>query len=231
MKPASIEKIHKFGKASYIVARVSFILSLIVTVLFSVITLPMLFLPSSMLKADVLNHTCVEVDISGFGDIPIDPDKIPILSENLADQHFEINGMPIVAASMDGSIITLEAQPEVTRLSYATLSATILCTLMAIIAVLILVHYICRFCKGLRDCITPFDPALVASLEKLAWATLVIPIVTSLMSTLMTSSQVGSFQLELDVDAMVLVLVFSMFALSYIFKYGARLQQESDETL
>ena len=41
----------------------------------------------------------------------------------------------------------------------------------------------------------------------------------------------GHLDIMLSIDLMEVILILSMFALSYIFRYGAQLQLESDETL
>ena len=88
-----------------------------------------------------------------------------------------------------------------------------------------------KVCKAFRDCQSPFEENVIRRMQYFAYS--LIP--TVLLESVVAGS-IGYFLgntdgigVNLNVSTILVVLV--VFALVYVFKYGALLQQESDETL
>ena len=91
----------------------------------------------------------------------------------------------------------------------------------------------------------PFDRSISDYLKKLSFLTLVYGIIGNMGAAMITSMKMNHYQLERLVDGknilaiipdyrleLGFLIVFFVFLLaSYIFRYGAELQQLSDETL
>lgn len=87
----------------------------------------------------------------------------------------------------------------------------------------------------------PFSPTVAEDLRRLAWLTLVAGAVdaafeiaaTRLLGQLLTLAAPGSAALGVryGMDLTFLLIAALLFLFSYIFRYGAALQQQSDETL
>lgn len=91
----------------------------------------------------------------------------------------------------------------------------------------------------------PFDPLVAECLKKLSFVTFVYGIVGNVGSSLMTYLKMNHYQLEqladgqkilsvipkYDLELGFLIVFFVFLLASYIFRYGAELQQLSDETL
>lgn len=120
------------------------------------------------------------------------------------------------------------------------------CALCAVLLIALCVgfHYVRKIMVPMMEG-NPFDSSVSEYLKKLSLITLVYGIVGNIGSSLMTHMKMNHYQLEQLVDGQRIfavtpeygwklgfVIVFFAFLLaSYIFRYGAELQQLSDETL
>lgn len=91
----------------------------------------------------------------------------------------------------------------------------------------------------------PFAETVSRDLKKLGWFTILVGAVNSVMevamdtavfryydfSTLFLSDKITGVSVETTIDLTFLIVAAVVFLLSYIFRYGASLQQLSDETL
>lgn len=91
----------------------------------------------------------------------------------------------------------------------------------------------------------PFAETAARDLKRLGWFTIVVGAAHSIMevvmdtvvfrlydfSQLFLSDKITSIRLETSMDFTFLIVAAVIFLLSYIFRYGAALQQQADETL
>lgn len=91
----------------------------------------------------------------------------------------------------------------------------------------------------------PFEETVCVNLKKLGWLSLIGGIVINLVTLvvqnlivhgfnlpqLLSSSRITKVTFNYSVNLTFLLVAFGLFLLSYIFRYGAQLQQLSDETL
>lgn len=120
------------------------------------------------------------------------------------------------------------------------------CALFAVLLIVLCAgfHYVRKIMVPMMEG-NPFDSSISEYLKKLSLITLVYGIVGNIGSSLMTYMKMNHYQLEQLADGQKIlavtpeygwelgfVVVFFVFLLaSYIFRYGAELQQLSDETL
>lgn len=81
----------------------------------------------------------------------------------------------------------------------------------------------------LGDCETPFSQEIVKALSRLAWAILPAYLCNGLYQGYALYLEKGAFMPNYDLSHVVLILC--VFVLAQVFKYGAALQTQSDETL
>ena len=72
---------------------------------------------------------------------------------------------------------------------------------------------------------------MIRKMQQLAWALVCLPFASSIAESISTSIMTGRVSIGLHIDMMEVIVILAVFALTYIFKYGAVLQRESDETL
>ncbi len=109
----------------------------------------------------------------------------------------------------------------------------IVCALgvVTLVALLITLIFAGKLCKAFRDCESPFEENVVKQLNALAFSLLPWVVLDSLTESVTESIFTNTFNLFIGVDLGMVMIIFFIFVLAYIFKYGAVLQQESDETL
>lgn len=236
MKPATIEKINGLGKAAYIIATILKVLTIVGIVGVIIGMIVSFALPEDLLQVNFTGSASVEVDISTLG-LQISETDRNAMEEAFANRNetgtLTLNSMELSFQGIrtEGDHIILDAQGGGNIFSTGSLRVILICALLALIATLVCMIFICKFSKSLKTCTTPFDPDLVHKMQQLAWAMLSLPVINSMTQSVANSISSGSIQISLSVDLGEVILILAMFALSYIFKYGAQLQLESDETL
>lgn len=233
MKEKAVAKINKFGKIGIVIghiARVGLVIASILAVVIGIF----------MMSVDLLDMTYqsqikVEVDKDAY---------FGLIGETFAEDMQESWDAEIMSGSLtmdddvysqvsveqteDGAVMTMATEP-VAIFSPVKCIVFMVCTLIYLAAAFVSVTFIMKLCKEFRDCETPFSEAVIqrmkqVSISLIPWV-VTAPFATASMNSLVTSS----FDVTFELGSFVLVSI--VFALTQIFKYGAVLQQESDETL
>ena len=92
-------------------------------------------------------------------------------------------------------------------------------------------YFVGFLCKAFRDCESPFEENVIKKMQNLAYSLIPWAFVTSFKDIAVECLIKGNKNISWSLDLGVVLIVFVVFLLVYIFKYGAILQQESDETL
>ena len=93
---------------------------------------------------------------------------------------------------------------------------------------IVALYFVGAVCKEIRKCNSPFEENVVKKIRNLAIALLPWSILSSSLTSSMEKWTQGIAHIGISVDLGIILIVVG---LVYIFKYGAVLQQESDETL
>ena len=134
--------------------------------------------------------------------------------------------------SLEGRNMVVDTQAKMPRtIQLSNLTLVCISGLVLCIASLVSMIFAGKVCKAFRDCQSPFEENVIRRMQYFAYS--LIP--TVLLESVVAGS-IGYFLgntdgigVNLNVSTILVVLV--VFALVYVFKYGALLQQESDETL
>ena len=103
-------------------------------------------------------------------------------------------------------------------------------TFIFLLTVEIAVHFLASLMKALRKCETPFCDSVIKSMSRFAISLIPAVFMNMLCGGLWSSlGNRGEFGMTVNLSSVLLVAV--IFLLIAVFKYGAQLQQESDETL
>ena len=94
------------------------------------------------------------------------------------------------------------------------------------------VYFFGNLAKAFRYCVSPFDANVIDAMRKFAYSLIpwvVLDSVTATAASGLGGSLGNSVNININLGMLFMVLV--VFGLCYVFRYGAVLQQESDETL
>ncbi|MCM1132578.1 MAG: hypothetical protein NC340_03810 [Ruminococcus flavefaciens] len=223
MKNANVRKINTLGKVSrilLIIIRVLCILGIVGCLLVSVAFL-------AIPKTDVIT-----ADGTVSAQIVVDGEQIPsIFSDDILDLEendidFDFAGTGIkwlveknkvgndMVYDINGTFDVDKSNAIIFGVAGATGIGAVMCAL-----VLIAVIFGGKFAKALEVCNSPFEADVLTAMKKFAFS--LIPI--GVFEILVNGNEIVSLTTAF------IVIVVIMFA--FIFKYGAELQKESDETV
>lgn len=233
MKEQTLQKIHKLGKVGSVLTRIAQILLYVALVCILLATILIAVLPKDFMT----------IQIQGSGEIHL---NVPELFEKLklTDlDEFEAEVTDKSKFTLDNFSLDID---EVTRTEtgivmnasgrLVSFSSTSLlyCMIVAFIYIalaIVTLYFIRKLCKAFQECSFPFSPEIIRTLTQVAYALIPWTVFSSLTEGCISSIYSGKFSLNVGVNLNMIFVILIIFVLVQIFKYGAALQQESDETL
>ena len=239
-KEEAILKINKLGNVGDVIIKIMKILVIIGFVLTLIGAITVMVLPKNLMKLDLGAKADITLNVSELVGTLDEAGKEAMLqefydglNEENAGVSMNLNGSEYEAVSAQVTDTGLFMETEVATYSVELRDLGIVCVLgiITLAALFVSLLFAGRLCKAFRDCESPFEENVVKQLNALAYSLLPWVILGSLTETITNGIFTNNFNLMIGVDmGMVLIIIF-IFVLAYIFKYGAVLQQESDETL
>lgn len=225
-------KINVIGKICRIISMVIIVLLMIGAAASLTTSLVLIVIPQDSLQVDVSGTAKVEM----YGDLinKLPEGAMESIAQSIQKGSMKINinsnSVSKITQSDDG--IVLDASGEVMHFTYRRLGLGLLMVSL-IIGLLIYVFIMLR--KLMREfeiCDSPFSGGVVKAMTGFAISlipyTVLKPMLTKLSGSFLTSGNINiDFSLDLSMAFSALVIILLIF----IFKYGASLQKEADETL
>lgn len=235
MKDEAILKINKVGKISHIIAvivKVALSIGFVCAILGMI---AVLCLPDDLITVGVQGNAVVKVDLTdvGLGVIVGDIDDALEDIREGSDSEFNINGVyyKVDSAEMKDSVIDIKASAGIIEFTLKDLWWVILMAALIMGMSIVLVIFIDKLCVAVMNCTTPFEDTVIKKLQNFAYALIPWSIVSSFAAGITSSFFSGKVNVFIGMDLGMVTLVLIVLFISYVFKYGAMLQKESDETL
>ena len=235
MKQEAITKINKMGKVGQIFALIAKILLGIGIAMMLAVTIATAFIPKEFVKITTGGTAQVEVNLQSIG-VSLTEEDIDNINNseaeaknstiNANDVEYNINEM---TADENGIYLDVAADNIVFNLS-STFGIMLLATI-ALILSFVTVWFAGALCKAVAQCQTPFEENIIKKLQYLAYSLIPWAFFTTVSDSMLSGMMTGKMQANVGVDLGMVLVIVIIFALTYIFKYGSVLQQESDETL
>ncbi len=239
-KEDAILKINKLGNVGDVIVKIMKILVVIGFVLTLIGAITVMILPKNLMKLDLGAKADITLNVSELVGPLDDAEKQALLqefydglNEETAGVSMNLNGSEYetVSAQVTDTGLFMETAVETYSVELGDLGIVCVLGIITLAALFVSLLFAGRLCKAFRDCESPFEENVVKQLNALAYSLLPWVILGSLTETITNSIFTNNFNLMIGVDmGMVLIIIF-IFVLAYIFKYGAVLQKESDETL
>ncbi|MBQ9136814.1 MAG: DUF2975 domain-containing protein [Lachnospiraceae bacterium] len=230
MKEQAIRKINKIGKVSNIITLIAKILVGIAMTVTLIATIVCFIIPESMLKFDIKSSMTMEMNYSELG--------VSMSEEDIAVAEAELKRTVLVEGDADFTDVVVEGDKitmtgDLETFSFTMRDATWLALMGSLVLVLTFVtlFFISALCKAFRDCQSPFEENVIRKMQNFAIALIPWAIVSTVVNSITNSLLNNKLSIIFSVDLGVVLIVLVVLVLVYIFKYGAVLQQESDETL
>ena len=252
MKEQAIQKINKVGKISTIVAIISKILVILGFVVCAISLVICLVLPKDLVKVTTVGNMVTKVNYDLMG-IEVSDDDIQqwkdmqTLLEDGEDLQIETvqNGMmsgsltvsstsqtyiPTEVKIEEGTVTVDMESPEVV-ITLRSVAGLMITAMIALAMTIVTITFVEKLCKAFRDCQSPFEENVIKKMQNLAYVLIPWTLISSVSESIITSFMSNSINFSISLDLGVVLVVLIVLVLVYIFKYGAVLQQESDETL
>ena len=217
------------GHAGQIIANICKVLVIIAAVFTLLGACFLMFLPSGAVTATPAGSVDMTVDVGALGYHLTDQQRQSLLS-NSDDFNVSLDGNPFTAVEVDGDVIRFIGGAEAESVDLHKVGVSLLVLMVFLIAVTVTLFFVASLCKALRYCETPFSEDIVTRIRRVAWSLIPWALLGGGHSPMELLTD-GGADLFIGINLETVLLILIIFALSFIFRYGAMLQQESDETL
>lgn len=234
---ASIKKkVNGIGLAGRIVSIIMIVCMALACFGLSVATIFFAAIPKDKVTLDVKTDFSVMISKDLFKDQfdKITDEEISKANEEMK-KEFDSDGDPIeMELKKTGEGVTASGKTDNYTLSASQLFPICLSGLIRCAAILVIFVFLLRLSDAFRTCDTPFDEGVIKKMMTFAWVLLGGAVLMGLSFTGSISgmgiySKLGgvSYSVRFTPVLVALIVLF----LSSVFRYGAKLQKESDETL
>lgn len=230
MKTEAIQKINKIGKISNVITLIAKILVGIGMVLSIIGAVICFVIPESMLKMSVVGEIVMEVDYSALG-VTIPQNQMKLAKDVLASEISEDEKNDFSEFEITEEKVMLRGDLEDYSFTMRDVAWLVVLAMIALVMTFITLIFVGGLCKAFRDCNSPFETNVIRKMQNLAIALIPWTITSTITNSVSESIKNSKLSLLFTVDLGVILVVLVVLVLVYIFKYGALLQQESDETL
>ena len=229
MKEQAIQKINKIGKISSIITLITKILvgvGIAITLIGAIICF---VIPEELLKVSVVGDMVMEVDYGSMG-MSLSDSEVQQARESL---EVEMAGEEPEFTEFDvtENKIIMKGNVEQFSLTMRDVAGVLVLALITLAMTFVTLIFIGALCKAFRDCQSPFEERVIQKMQQFAYALIPWTVVATVTNSISDSIMNHKISLNFTLDLGVVLIVLVVLVLVYIFKYGAVLQQESDETL
>ena len=231
MKEKAIKKINTLGKIGAIVALVARIFMIIGAAGLLTGAICMLVLPKDSLTIYMSGKLGMELDVSKFYDGEVDMDEVEkVIGDNTDIEMDDGTEYHINSVDYEDGIFSVDAEANNIQYSLRSLAGTMFAGCLGMTAWVVVLVFIEKLCKSFKNCTSPFEDAVLKNLKNFSISMIVWAIVSSLSSEVAVWLSNGNIAIG-GIDLTYVFIALVILGLTFIFRYGAMLQQESDETL
>ena len=218
-------KINVFGKVAKIITTIIIVFLLVAEGFMLVGGIVVACVPKDAVTVDAAAQFDAKVDNQFFG---IEEGKIDV---NLGGGTLRLGDVESDGVKMISENGKTGMHGEFNNLHFDLNDALllILCGMAIVAAIVVALFFFKALMKQFMLCDSPFSDGVVQKMRSFAIALIPCIVVVQGMKSAIGSIFSGSF--NFDVDFISVAFVFIIFVLTMIFKYGAALQKEHDETV
>ena len=225
MEKSIKRKINIFGKVAKIITTIFIVLLMIAEGFMLVGGIIVAALPKDVVTVDAAVAADVKIDTSYFG---MDGDEFYV---NLGDSQVKLGKIGSGDAKVINNDGVMNADVDIRDLHFDlnTVLLLIIYGFIAVAAIIVALYFFKALMKQFMICDSPFCDGVVQKMRAFAIALIPCMVVIQGMKSAISAFISDSF--TFDIDFVSAAFVFIIFVLTMIFKYGAALQKEHDETV
>lgn len=235
MKQEVVAKINKFGKVGEVIANICRIIVIMGVVVLLVAGIMLLaVMPKNMMNINVKTVMGLTFDAATIGETFATED-VTEMEASLREEfngNVTANGEELVISDVvvNGDVMEITAETDkVELLSKGKVVIFLIMQLLQMAVAIVTITFIIKLCKEFKTCETPFSNDVIKRMKQVGYS--LIPWCFTYPTAEAAANFMVSNNLNLSIDLGMIIMVLVVIALTHIFKYGAMLQQESDETL
>lgn len=234
-KENAILKINKMGAVGKVITTVLTVLLSIGAAVTLIALIAIAVLPKDFVTLSVNSNIGVDVNLKEF-ESELNSGDPALLEKQIQNElnsgSITVNGTTreVSTVEIDNGVMSIMTNTGTDKFTLGNLIPVLVSVLFTVVFGIISSVFATRLCKAFKVCTSPFDADVIKKLQQLAYSFIPLAIiysVTEAFSDMVFGNNSFTFSVNLTMIFVILVLLF----LAYIFKYGAVLQQESDETL
>ncbi|MGN0457771.1 MAG: hypothetical protein ACI4IL_02215 [Eubacterium sp.] len=232
MTNEKIEKINKIGKASQIIAKICLVFVIIGAVMVGAVSIAAACVPESIANVTVEGSAKVNIDKKY---LDIGKMIIQDVNEGMTEegQTLTIAGSEYeyISADTNENQININYKSTENNLTVRSFAKMLAGICAGLINDIVLICFIIALCKAITNCQSPFEENVIDKMKKLAIALIPWMFIQGIAQSISASAINQNVDINLGLDLGKVLVILVLITLVYVFKYGAILQQESDETL
>ena len=233
MKNEAVVKINKMGTFGLVVSRIWFIFVCIGLVGCLLGMVGTVFLPNNFIQVQMDGSAVMNVNIPESWGSGLEHKTNEEFQEAFAGKFIAGDdgaSVSLTEASLEGNTIKLSGNGELYTFDFGKIRYAIVFAMINIIVVGVTAFLACRLCKSVRDCETPFAEGVIRNIQYVAYSLIPWCLMDS-ASGAVPAILFHTGEIGFSINFSKLFICLIILAIAYIFKYGAKLQQEADETL
>ena len=232
-KETAIKKINKMGSIGRVISTILIVILILGDIAAVLGIAALAIIPDGLVSVKGSTELRMDVNPAVAGGTA----DAGITDHILEGGHFSVGGFEFVKEKeQNDGLISYVVNPYTSSIDIKNFISIVAATVGVITMALINCFFIRSLCNAFKSCSSPFEENIVKKLRNLAFSLIPWTVLGSLTSIL-SGAAINTFLMgskqryTVSIDLSMLLVVAIILMLSYIFKYGAVLQQESDETL
>ncbi len=239
MKENAILKINKMGKISCIVTTIAKVFAGIGLAVCLIAGIILAVVPEDFMTMEMSSEVLMNIDLDKLGfsigdeglkeletEMEQEMLKEASVSFDMYGASYALEDVSVTEDSMQLDAVAKDFNFSLSSLKWIMLMGTLTCTMT-----MVTLFFIGALCKAFRNCQSPFEENVIEKMQNLAISLIPWAFMTSITDICTQSFLTGKFQASFGIDLHMVLIILLILVLMYIFKYGAVLQRESDETL
>lgn len=236
MKPEAVVKINQMGMVAGIITLIAKIIIGIGIVGVLIATIALAALPKDFVKATIRTGATIYVDLSQFGNSFSKEGQKEMkksLTKAVENGTIDMNGITAKVSNIevDDKGFSLDADGQTEAIPLKKISVFMIGAWINLIVTMVTLWFVGALCKAIKNCDSPFSEDVIRKMKHFAYSLIPWCVISSVANSAMSSFWSDRWDFNLAVNGNMVAVVLVVLALTYIFQYGAVLQQESDETL
>lgn len=231
MKNEAISKINKFGRIGNTIALVGKILVGICLAFLLVAAVIGFVLPKDFINVALSTNVEMDFNTDSLGMEFTEDELAEKQAELVAEASEDKEDYVVTDIEVAGYNVSITEKTEDANLNVRSMAWLLLLLVGGLTMIMVVLCFASSLCRAFRDCETPFEDKVIKKMQNLAFSLIPWVFVSSATESVVSSLTTNMVAITFGIDFGVVLIILIVFALVYIFKYGAVLQQESDETL